>query len=788
MHWRGVRVAALVGAAGLLTACPDPDGDEAPQDTDGSDSGGDGVNPDDGDDGVGPDDTSGGQTGDDDDTEGPDTGSTDTGGPLPDPGDPFDPPPPLPDIPDEELESLATSINNILDGPQVAGTTQSVLIVDAETGQEVFAKNPDTVLAPASNTKLLTTAIAMEALGEDHRFITEIRAEAAPDGDGLIDGDLHVVVHHDFTWSPQFQVQSDFVLDRIAQDVSDLGVQTVAGTVIVHGEAVYNGQQFSTYDDAFHRGQVATNFSSSLFSAGVSVMGGSGSAPDFDQPGMLLYQWQSPPLSVAAAPTNTISHNEFADVLARHVGFELGGDSSYAAEESALLDWLSSIPTSTEGVAFNDGSGLNPANRISARTVVDLLDFMWTQPAGLPWVRTFAISGVRGTLQSRMQGPDIWGRAWGKTGTLTGVICTSGVLFNGYDGRRYFVSLLFNSVSSNTFARAAHDNIFEIMAGDHFGTARPDAPVVSSVRAAESDVVEIEWSAVDDATGYLVWLSPDGVVWNREDARLVEGTSHRAGEIGFAGNVFVRVTAVGDGGESDASDVYGATSGDGLSRVLVVEGFDRWEADPSPDNPLGIGHDFVVAHGTAIGEGASWDTVDNDALIDGDVALSDYDAVFWLLGEEGVDHETFDATEQQLVSDYLDAGGNLFVSGAEIGYDLVELGDPTDTAFFTDMLHAEYVSDESAAWFLDGDSGVFTDVGTVGLYTPGTLIAGTTDQIDPAAGATSVASYFGGFGGTAAIAFDGDHRVILLGFPLAAIDNPDSRATVVTSALEAFGL
>ncbi|MEM6990572.1 MAG: D-alanyl-D-alanine carboxypeptidase [Myxococcota bacterium] len=780
---RGLRCAALLGVAGLVTACAD-DGGGTPAATEGSDSGGSPTSGDGADDAVPDDGSSDGESGP---TPG-DSDDTTTGGPLPDPGDPFDPPPPLPTLPQDVIDALGSDINAILDGGAVGGFSQSVLIVDAETGQEVFAKNPDLLLKPASNTKLLTTAIAIEALGAEHRFLTEVRADAQPDAQGNVAGDLHVVVHHDFTWSTQFQVASDLVLDRIASDLFDLGLRTVGGTVIVHGEAVFAGEQFGTYNAAAHRNLVAATMATSLSQAGVTVSGGSATAADFEQPGELLYAWRSPPLSVAAAPTNIISHNEFADVFARHVGFELEGESSYAAEETALLAWLSSIPTPTDGIAINDGSGLSHDNRISARTIVDMLGFMAEQPDGLAWVRTFSISGVRGTLGGRMLGADVWGRVWGKTGTLTGVIATSGVLYNRHDGRRYHVGQLFNDVTSNAAARGAHDNIFGVMGGDHYGTPRPAAPVLASVRAADSDIVEIEWSAVDGATGYLVWVSPDGRTWNRGDARLVEGTTHRAGDLPFGPDVYVRVTAVSDAGESDASDTYGSRSESGQGRVLVVDGFDRWQAEPISDNPLGGAHDFVAEHGTAIDGAAIWDSCANDAVVAGDVSLADYDAVIWLLGEESTEHETFDSTEQDLVTEYLDAGGNLMVSGAEIGWDLVENGDPADAAFFSEMLHADYLGDESAAWFIDGVAGPFADLGTNGVYTPGTIVAGFTDQLEAGPDAEAVAAYYGGFGGTAAVSYDGEHRVLLLGFPFSAIDNAEAKRTLMTSALDSFGL
>ena len=773
---RGWVIAALALAA---PACRgDDESGGIPLDTEGTDgpaTSGD----DDDDDDADPDSTDTGSEG-----EESDDGSTDTGEPMPDPGDPFDPAPPLPPLADDVVDQIAADIDAVLSGGGVAGTTQTVLVIDAETGQELYAKNPDTVLKPASNTKLFTSAVAIEALGEDHRFVTEVRVDAAPDGDGTIAGDLRLVVHHDFTWSPLFLGSPDLVLDKIAEDLYELGVRSVTGSAIVHGEAVYDGYQFGTFDASAYRAIVATNFATSLAEAGINVGAGSGTSPDFDESGQVLYTWQSPPLSVSNTPLNSISHNEFADILLRHVGHELVGDSSYGGGGSAVIDWLGSIPTSTDGLAVNDGSGLSHDNRFAARTIVDMLEFMLREPSGLAWVRTFSIAGVRGTLGGRMTGADTFGRVWGKTGTLTGVIATSGVMFNRHDGRRYLVGILMNDVSNNTSARAAQDDVFEIVARDHWGQARPQAPVLASVRAAESDVVEVAWSPVDGATGYLVWLSPDGKVWDRQDARLVDGTMHRAGELPFGPDVYVRVTAIGDGGESDPSDTYGSRSEDGLASVLVVDGFDRWQAEPSSDNHLGAAHDFAVAYGAAIDGAAIWDTADNDAVVAGDVDLLDYDAVLWLLGEESTADETFSPAEQDLAAELMDVGGSLMVSGAEVGWDLVANGDPADAAFFSDVLHADYIGDDAESWIVEG----LGAPSPLAFFTPGTLVASFPDQLAPAPGAESFAEYYGGFGGTAAVTFAGDHDVVLLGFPFETIDNAEDRATVMSSVLEAFAL
>ena len=60
----------------------------------------------------------------------------------------------------------------------------------------------------------------------------------------------------------------------------------------------------------------------------------------------------------------------------------------------------------------------------------------------------------------------------------------------------------------------------------------------------------------------------------------------------------------------------------------------------------------------------------NEAVISGAVNLTDYDTVIWILGNESTANDTFNATEQTKVTQFITAGGNLFVSGSEIAWDL----------------------------------------------------------------------------------------------------------------------
>jgi len=76
-----------------------------------------------------------------------------------------------------------------------------VHVINLKTGESVYGSQHDRVFTPASTTKLFTTALALERLGPEHRFVTRVLAVRPPDSSGRIDGDLFFVGGGDPTLS-----------------------------------------------------------------------------------------------------------------------------------------------------------------------------------------------------------------------------------------------------------------------------------------------------------------------------------------------------------------------------------------------------------------------------------------------------------------------------------------------------------------------------------------------------------------------------------------------------------
>ena len=724
-------------------------------------------------------------------TEAPgDSSSGDETGPPPDdPGDPWEPPPAPEPLPEDIVDQIRVDIDIALQNGAVASATQGVIVTELATGQLIYEKNPDVPLIPASNTKLFTTAAAMDVLGPEHRMSTEVFAGAAPDANGNVAGDLTVIGHHDFTFSTAMFGGNapSFAFDRFAEQLFESGLRSVAGGVVAGGEFVYAGESLGFYDPPAHRAAAATALRSSLIAAGITVGGGASTTASFDPPAgaTSLGTWLSPPVANGCVPINVSSHNEFADVLMRHIGFEQTGTSGYAEGGATVVEFAGSLGIDTAGMAWVDGSGLDRDNQVAPRQVIGLLAAMEEGPLALAFLRTLAVGGVRGTLGGRLGGADTAGRVWGKTGTLTGVIATSGIVFNRHDGRRYLFSILMNETGSASATRAVHDDVIEIVARDHLGRGeRPASPTLLSVINEEgSSVIEVDFSPSPGVDAYVLWLSDDGgATFDRENARMIDGPPYRAGQLPFGPEVYFRVTALNAAGQSDPSDTYGALSDFESSRVLIVDGFDRWSEEPVAQNGFAFGHEFAARTGAMTSAG--FDTVANEAVVE----LADYDAVIWSLGGEGVEHEAFSAAEQAIVASYLDAGGSLLVSGAEIGFDLIGNGSAQDAAFMTDVLHVGYEADDALSAVVRGEPGPLEAIRDAAFFHPGEHAASFPDLLVPSAGATAILSYRGGIGGAAGVLYEGDHTVVVLGFPIESLDFADDRAVAMDGILGALGI
>ncbi len=116
-----------------------------------------------------------------------------------------------------------------------------LLILDARSGETLYAKDADSYFVPASNMKLFTTALALAKLGPGYRFHTTLETRGAISLNGKLSGDLLLVGRGDpnlsnrkfpFDLKEEFDGPPEKVLGELADSLAARGVKEIAGDIV----------------------------------------------------------------------------------------------------------------------------------------------------------------------------------------------------------------------------------------------------------------------------------------------------------------------------------------------------------------------------------------------------------------------------------------------------------------------------------------------------------------------------------------------------------------------------
>jgi serine-type D-Ala-D-Ala carboxypeptidase/endopeptidase (penicillin-binding protein 4) len=138
-------------------------------------------------------------------------------------------------------ERFALRAEALLGSSPVSKGEWGLLIVDAAGGEVLFQKNAASYFVPASNMKLLTTALALDKLGLNYRFHTTVETEGALSASGLLTGSLILVGRGDpnlsnrkfpFDTKEEFDGTPDKVLAELADQIAARGVKEITGDIV----------------------------------------------------------------------------------------------------------------------------------------------------------------------------------------------------------------------------------------------------------------------------------------------------------------------------------------------------------------------------------------------------------------------------------------------------------------------------------------------------------------------------------------------------------------------------
>lgn len=384
------------------------------------------------------------------------------------------------------LQSLRHSIDSLVNDSRFDNAHIGLLVVNPRTGDTLYSRNAGKLFMPASNQKILTSAVSLVQLGADYRYYTVI-AKRGELRDGVLRGDLIVIGRGDPTMSDRVYGSAAKEMEAIADSIKGRGVRRVTGALRQGGNAfpdsIYGygwehddltGSSGAPVDELLYNEgmvdraakiggrdtiiSVATRtpgyvylgaLHSALAQRGVRIDGLVNLSSDsLTLPYDTVYTIASPPLREILKYFMKPSQNQIGEALLKTIGLERTGvgraDSGAVIVSRQLREW----GVDSTGFVIYDGSGLSRHDLVSPETIVKVLVAMQGVSGFDAFYESFPIAGVDGTIRSRMKGTPAENNLRGKTGTLEFVRSLSGYVTTA-DGERLVYSFLSNHYTTS---------------------------------------------------------------------------------------------------------------------------------------------------------------------------------------------------------------------------------------------------------------------------------------------------------------------------------------------------
>lgn len=397
-----------------------------------------------------------------------------------------------PPIPSELLSPSKLPSNgnerSILQNQALSTSHLGYILMDPKTGKVLSEWNSKETFNPASVTKVMSTVAALKILGPQYRFKTELLYSGKVLNHTLV-GDLYLrgegdpllttaqimsLVEHlrakeIHRIKGRFYFDDTFLISQSAIDpLRDEFENYNPGVSALSAEYNQKKEAFSTffaglsgYSNAeSQKGPIKSPayFTASFLKRLAQFQGLKLPEPRFKKTpvkGHLLISLPSLPLIDLSEKVLEYSNNLMAELIQLAAARKLSGKPVSIPSASFLIShWIRRwMPKSVwKGLVLQNGSGLGALNQFTPEQVARVLQYADRQNFGQrSYLSLLPISGLKGSLSRRMEGPDSVMRVWAKTGSQRFCNSLGGYVFTQSGRKLVFAILGTDSVQRKRF-------------------------------------------------------------------------------------------------------------------------------------------------------------------------------------------------------------------------------------------------------------------------------------------------------------------------------------------------
>ncbi|RXM53544.1 MULTISPECIES: D-alanyl-D-alanine carboxypeptidase/D-alanyl-D-alanine-endopeptidase [unclassified Chryseobacterium] len=139
-------------------------------------------------------------------------------------------------------ELVDINVNTMMADPVLKNANWGFVVYDPKTKKVISSYNESSPLVPASTTKLLTTETALNLLGENYRWMTQLEYAGTVDENGTLNGNLYVVGSGDPSLGTNKAGAGSYrdIISDFIGGLSREGIRKVNGDIIIQ-TALFKG-------------------------------------------------------------------------------------------------------------------------------------------------------------------------------------------------------------------------------------------------------------------------------------------------------------------------------------------------------------------------------------------------------------------------------------------------------------------------------------------------------------------------------------------------------------------